>query len=146
MGAQDAPKTDQDGAKARQDGAKTARDGAKTGQGGAKTAQNGAKTLQDGAETVQERQITKTLTNLRKNKVFGEALDRSGELVGMSWVVLVAFFFGRLGAIGRSLGDVLGALGGVLGALLDVLEVSWRALWAMICQDLDRNPRNTKTF
>ena len=29
---------------------------------------------------------------------------------------------------------------------LDVLEVSWRALWAMICQDLDRHPRNTKTL
>ena len=51
----------------------------------------------------------------------------------------------RLRRIGRSLGDVLGALGGVLGALLDILEVSLRALWAMICQDLDRNLRNTKT-
>ena len=61
-----------------------------------------------------------------------------------SWGRL-GWFWWRLGAIGRSLGDVLGALGGVLGALLDVLEVSWRALWAMICQDLDRNPRNTNT-
>ena len=52
----------------------------------------------------------------------------------------------RLGAIGRFLGEVLGALGGVLGALLDILEVSWRALWAMICQDLDRNPRNAKAL
>ena len=61
-----------------------------------------------------------------------------------SWGRL-GWFWWRLGAIGRSLGDVLGALGGVLGALLDVLEVFWRALWAMICQDLDRNLRNTKT-
>jgi hypothetical protein len=60
-----------------QDGAKTAQDGAKTGQGGAKTAQDAAKTLQDGAEMVQERQITKTMKNLRKNNVFGEVFERS---------------------------------------------------------------------
>ena len=54
------------------------------------------------------------------------------------------WFWRRLGAIGRYLGDVLGALGGVLGALLHILEVSLRSLWTMICQDLDRNPRNTK--
>ena len=70
LGGQDAPKTSQDGAK-------TAQDGAKTGQGGTKTSQDGAKTLQDGAETVQERQITKTLKTLRKNKVFGQVLERS---------------------------------------------------------------------
>ena len=63
--------------KTRQDGAKTAQDGAKTGQGGIKTSQDAAKTLQDGAETVQERQITKTLKNPRKNKVFGEVSERS---------------------------------------------------------------------
>ena len=55
-----------------------------------------------------------------------------------SWGRL-GWFWWRLGAIGRSLGDVLGALGGVLGARLDVLEVFWKALWAMICQDLHRN-------
>ena len=70
LGGQGAPKT-------AQDGAKTAHDGAKTGQGGTKTPQDGAKTLQDGAETVQERQITKTLKNLEKNKVFGEVSERS---------------------------------------------------------------------
>ena len=103
LGGQDAPKTVQDGAKTRQDSAKTAQDDAKTGQGGAKTPQDGAKTLQAGAKTVQERKNTKTLKNLRKNKVFGEALDVSGELLGTSWVVLVAspthreVFWRRLG-------------------------------------------------
>ena len=72
-------------------------------------------------------------------------LERLGAYLESSWGRL-GWFWWRLGAIGRSLGDVLGALGGVLGALLDILEVSWRALWAMICQDLDRNPRNTKTM
>ena len=62
-----------------------------------------------------------------------------------SWGRL-GWFWWRLGAIGRSLGDVLRALGDVLGALLDVLEVFWIASWAMICQDLDRNLRNTKTL
>ena len=70
--------------------------------------------------------------------VFGEALDVSGKLLGTSWW--------RLGGIARSLGDVFGALGGVLGALLDVLEVFWIASWAMICQDVDRNLRNTNTL
>ena len=82
LGGQDAPKTDQDGAKTRQDGAKTAQDGAKTGQGGIKTPQDAAKTLQDGAETVQERQITKTLKNQRKNKVFERVLELSWEGFG----------------------------------------------------------------
>ena len=52
----------------------------------------------------------------------------------------LGWFWWRLGAIRRSLGDVLGALG--VGVLLDILEVSLRARWATICQDLDRNPRN----
>ena len=52
----------------------------------------------------------------------------------------------RLGGIWRSLGDVLGALGGVSGALWDVLEVPWRAIWARICQDVDRNLGNIKTM
>ena len=82
LGGQDAPQTAQDGAKTLQDGAKTAQDGAKTGQGGTKTPQDAAKTLQDGAETVQERQITKTLKNLRKNKVFEGVLELSWEGFG----------------------------------------------------------------
>ena len=103
LGGQDAPQTAQDGAKTLQDGAKTAQDGAKTGQGGAKTPQNGAKTLQAGAETVQERQITKTLKNQWKNKVFldvgarleaswprfGHSCWRSGGLLGTSWAFFV---------------------------------------------------------
>ena len=63
---------------------KMAQDDAKTGQGGAKTPQDGAKTLQAGAKTVRERNNTKTLKVVRKNKVFGEALDVSGELLGTS--------------------------------------------------------------
>ena len=55
---------------------------AKTDQVGAKTPQDAAKTLQDGAETVQERQITKTLKNLRKNKVFEVVLELSWEGFG----------------------------------------------------------------
>ena len=73
------------------------------------------------------------------------------KLLARPWMCLetswgrLEWFWRRLGAIGRYLGDVLGALGGVLGALLHILEVSLRSLWTMICQDLDRNPRNTKT-
>ena len=52
------------------------------GQDGPKMLQDGAKTLQDGAETVQERQITKTLKNLRKNKVFERVLELSWEGFG----------------------------------------------------------------
>ena len=87
LGGQDAPKTVQDGAKTRQDRDRTAQDDAKTGQGGAKTPQDGAKTLQAGAKMVQERKDTKTLKNLKKKKVFGEALDVSGELLGTSGVI-----------------------------------------------------------
>ena len=79
---QDAPRTSQDGAKMGQDGAKTAQDGAKTGQGGAKTPQNGAKTLQDGAETVQERQITKTLKNLRITRFLKGSWSYLGKVLG----------------------------------------------------------------
>ena len=62
-----------------------------------------------------------------------------------SWDRLGCFWW-RLGGIWRSLWDVLGVLGGVLGAHLDVLEVPWKAMWARICQDVDRNPRDVKTL
>ena len=83
----------------------------------------------------------KHLKNQGKNKVFGKACGVSGDLLEMSWLPWWASWRHLEISWGR-----LGRSWECFRASLDFLEVSWKAMCARICQDVDRNPRDVKTL